>query len=147
MRNADKELSDFASDDVFDSRDMQARIDELESDIEDRESDDTSIGAELDADALELMREELEAMKDELAALIEFRDEVEGYASDKFRDGITFIADDYFETYAEEYADDIGAIDRNASWPLSHIDWTAAADELKVDYTSVELDGNTFWYR
>jgi hypothetical protein len=44
-------------------------------------------------------------------------------------------------------ADDIGAIDRNASWPTNWIDWEKAALELRVDYSSVEIDGKTYWYR
>lgn len=59
----------------------------------------------------------------------------------------TLIRDSYFTTYAEELADDIGAIDRDARWPLNHIDWEAAASELQMDYTSVTLDGIDYWIR
>lgn len=59
----------------------------------------------------------------------------------------SLIADDYFERYAQDLADDIGAIDRNASWPTNCIDWEKAANELRVDYRSVEIDGKTYWYR
>ena len=54
------------------------------------------------------------------------------------------IHDDYFEEYAENYADDIGAIDANATWPLNHIDWAEAADELKHDFIEVEFGGYTY---
>lgn len=57
------------------------------------------------------------------------------------------IADSYFETYAQEFADDIGAVNQNASWPNTCIDWEWAARELRTDYSSVEYDGSTFWYR
>jgi hypothetical protein len=46
-----------------------------------------------------------------------------------------------------KFADDIDAIDRDAKWPLNHIDWEAAAAELLTDYTSVTFDGVTFWVR
>lgn len=57
------------------------------------------------------------------------------------------IAEDYFVDYAEQYAEDIGAIDRNAGWPSMFIDWEAAAESLQQDYTSVEIDGQTYLYR
>lgn len=48
---------------------------------------------------------------------------------------------------AQELADDIGAIDSNAKWPLNHIDWEAAAEELKMDYTEVNFNGTTYYIR
>jgi antirestriction protein len=60
---------------------------------------------------------------------------------------ITLIPDYEFEDYARELADDIGAINKNASWPNTCIDWEQAARELQMDYTTVEYDGTTYWYR
>ena len=60
---------------------------------------------------------------------------------------LTLIRDSYFKDYAQELADDIGAIDANAKWPLSCIDWDQAVLELQMDYFSVEFDGVTFWSR
>jgi hypothetical protein len=61
--------------------------------------------------------------------------------------GAQFIADYAFEDYAEELAEDIGAISRDASWPLNCIDWAAAADALKVDYMRVNFLGTTYYVR
>ena len=61
--------------------------------------------------------------------------------------GATLIADSYFITYAQEFADDIGAINSEAAWPLYHIDWNAAARDLQQDYTSVTIDGRDYWIR
>ena len=41
----------------------------------------------------------------------------------------------------------MGAVPRDAGWPTSYIDWERAADALKMDYTSIEADGRTFWVR
>lgn len=60
---------------------------------------------------------------------------------------ITLIRDDYFEEYAQELAEDIGAIDRNAAWPNNCIDWTQAAKELEMDYSSVDFDNIPYLYR
>src|SRR5438067_2318189 len=51
-----------------------------------------------------------------------------------------FIADYNFEDYAQELAEDIGAIGRDNQWPVTCIDWDRAASELQYDYASVEVD-------
>lgn len=128
-------LEELAGQDMIDSRDLLERLEELEAREEEidaaAESDDESDGDE----------------KAELAALRELQSETEGYAGDNWRDGVTFIRDSYFEQYAEELADDIGAIDKEARWPVNHIDWKAAADELRQDYTEVEIRGISYQYR
>jgi hypothetical protein len=78
-----------------------------------------------------------------LAALRDLADEI----GSEFPHGETMIPVDEFEAYAEEMAEDIGAIDRNASWPLSHIDWAAAAEELAQDYSEVEWEGTSYYVR
>jgi hypothetical protein len=84
--------------------------------------------------------------RDELEALRALAEEAEGYCPD-WPYGATLILDSYFEEYAEQFADDIGAIDRDASWPLSCIDWERAARELQMDYTSIDFGGVTYWVR
>lgn len=82
----------------------------------------------------------------ELKVLTTLAEEAEGYASD-WTHGEALIRDSYFETYARELADDIGAINKDATWPNDCIDWERAADELKMDYTSVDFDGVDYWVR
>lgn len=60
---------------------------------------------------------------------------------------VTLVRDSYFGDYAQQLAEDIGAIPEDFSWPASYIDWDAATDALQMDYTSVEFDGVTYWYR
>ena len=112
------------TEDYIDSRDVIARIDYLRS-----------VEAELDSDE-----------RDELTALVALADEARGYAED-WRDGATLIRDSYFENYARELAEDIGALDKDLPWPANHIDWEAACDELKQDYTEVNFDGVAYWIR
>lgn len=112
-------------DSIIDSRDVIEWLEDFES----REPD------ELDGDE-----------RRAFAALKALADQAEGYAGD-WRHGAQLIRDSYFKEYAQELADDIGAIDRNARWPLSCIDWDQAAKELQMDYTSVEFDGVTYWVR
>ena len=116
--------------DVTDSRDIIARIEQVKSDLDQArvDCDDTT---------------DLEV---ELKALEAFAEEASEYAPD-WHYGETIIHEDYFQTYAEELADDIGAINRNASWPLTHIDWEAAADDLKMDYSVVGFNGIVYYIR
>lgn len=79
-----------------------------------------------------------------LRALVE---ELNSASSDSADDGITMIRDSYFEQYARDLADDIGAVSSDASWPNTCIDWEKAASELQVDYSTVDYDGVTYWVR
>jgi hypothetical protein len=60
----------------------------------------------------------------------------------------TLIAEDDFAEYAEELATDLGYIsDDTNRWPFNHIDWEAAADELRQDYTTITYDGDDYLIR
>ena len=125
--------------DFIDSRDVQTRINDLEIDIQDiREIEDDE-----DNDTLPDISE-LEALQQELASLEAFKDEAMNCTSE-WDDGATFINEAYFETYAREFAVDIGAVNPGAQWPLDCIDWAEAAEELKQDYATAEFDGQDFY--
>lgn len=81
----------------------------------------------------------------ELKALKDLADEAE-YSPD-WKYGETLIHEDYFTKYAEELASDCCEMPRNLKWPFRHIDWDAAAEELKQDYTEVDFDGETYYIR
>lgn len=61
--------------------------------------------------------------------------------------GVQGFAEHYAEEYAEQFAGDVGVIDPHATWPMNHIDWDAAAEDLKDDYTEMEILGATFYLR
>ena len=117
------------TDDIIDSRDVIARIEELE--------------AEYDAEAFEENLDDDE--REELLSLKTLAEEAENCCS--WEDGATLISENYFTRYAEQYAEDIGAVGTENQWPLQHIDWEAAASDLQSDYSSVDFDGITFWVR
>lgn len=119
------------SDDIIDSRDVLDRIAELRSIVYGCETPAYEVSDE--------DRAELESLKD-LAS------EGSDYAAD-WQHGEVMVRDSYFQTYAQELAEDIGAIDHNASWPMSCIDWERAAAELRQDYSAIEFDGVTYWVR
>jgi hypothetical protein len=82
----------------------------------------------------------------ELKALLSLQEDAEKYSED-WKYGATLIRDSYFTDYAQELAEDIGAIKSDATWPNNCIDWDQAARELQMDYTSVEFDGVAYWVR
>ena len=52
------------------------------------------------------------------------------------------------EEFAENEAEQIGAVDRNAGWPNNYIDWEKAAEALMHDYFTIETsDGETHYFR
>lgn len=111
-----------ASEDIIDSRDVIGRIEYLDG------FDDEEALAEL-------------------AALKALAEQCENGGVEDWQYGATLIRDSYFVTYAQEYAEDVVEGMSDARWPFTHIDWEAAADELKMDYTSVDFDGVTYWVR
>lgn len=129
------------SEDVLDSRDVIERIEELESELEGSVAD-TTAGTVTSADGETDLTEEAT----ELLALKGLADEAEGYCPD-WTYGATLIRDSYFKEYAQELADDIGAINRDQTWPNNCIDWDEAARQLKQDYTGVDFAGVTYWVR
>lgn len=157
------------SDDVIDSRDVIARIEELEGEREALAEAVTEAKNEFDQAAAEATSQDevnefgdkhaeakdaLQAWDDdvdcggELKALKALADEAQGYCSD-WRHGAGLIRESHFKDYAQQFAEDIGAIKADASsqWPYTCIDWEKAARELKMDYTEVDYDGVAYLVR
>lgn len=136
---SDKEITN--SEDIIDSLDIIGRIGALESEMEDAKGD-------WDGSSELTMPEALRDFKnaglmDELESLRKLRDEADG--SPGWEHGETLIRDSYFNEYAEQLAEDIGAISKNMTWPACHIDWDAASDTLKQEYMSVDFAGVEYW--
>ena len=119
---------DLRGNDVIDSRAVIDRIEELEAELADVSEQ------ERDQDAVE-----------ELAALRGLEEEACG--SPDWRYGGTLIREDYFQEYAQQLAEDIGAISGQERWPLTCIDWEQAARELQVDYSAVTFGEHTYYIR
>lgn len=110
--------------DILDSRDIYLRLDYLES----------SPFRDLD--------------EDEKQELIDLRDLTDSamWPESEWMHGVTLIRESYFVKYAKQYADDLHDT-ANISWPFDHVDWQAAADDLRQDFTEVEFDGVTYLLR
>lgn len=132
-------------DDIIDSRDVIARIEELESEIETAIEDE---GLESYEDKVAVaggVDDFDKSLEEELATLRELADEASG--SPDWTYGEILIRDDHFEDYAQQLAEDCGSINTDSQWPNNCIDWEEAADQLKQDYASVVFDGVDYWIR
>jgi antirestriction protein len=112
--------------DVIDVRDIIARFEELEAAVYDVPM----------ADAIE----ELETLRNILA-------ELAGDGGDEQWRGdwypVTLVCDSYLVDYL---LDDCGEIPTNLA-PYIEIDWEATARNMRMDYSCIEIDGLTYWYR
>lgn len=143
--------------DIIDSRDVIELIEQLQSEITalvEERADLTFNESTLNEDEMSgYDKERVAEIDEELTDLQEQLDplealEVEGSSiSSDWEYGETLIADSYFLEYAQQLADDIGAIDKNAGWPMQFVDWEAAADALKEDYFSCDFSGEVYWIR
>ena len=118
------EISKF--DDIIDVRDIIARVEDLEETLP---SDDEDL-AELDT---------LKSLLSDLA----------GNGGDEQWNGewypVTLIRDSYFVEYCQELVVKIGDLP-NGIPSYIVIDWRATARNIRMDYSSVEFDGVTYWY-
>ena len=132
------------TDDLIDSRDVIARIEELEG--EQSELLEAEEGSEEQSEeAHEAFLAWEDEFGDELDSLRKLAEQADG--SPDWAYGESLIRDTFFETYAQELAEDIGAVKDDASWPNNCIDWKRAARELQQDYMSVDFAGVTYWIR
>lgn len=128
--------------DIIDVRDIIARVEELE---EITSIIGMSVGGEEPEDPPspdDLL---------ELAELTATLEALEGMGGDEQWRGvwypITLVRDSYFREYAQETAEDCGLITEGAGWPNNCIDWEQATRELRMDYSSIEYGGVTYWTR
>lgn len=156
------------SQDIIDSRDIIARIEELRGDLDSLVSDWQDADPVDRDDALEALTDwlgcpsndfpdDFTGTADELKdyGVIDDAEELrvlealaeEGSSTSDWTDGETLIRDSYFEQYAKDLAGDLGAINPDAGWPNNCIDWERAARELREDYFEVDFDGVTYWIR
>ena len=135
------------NDDVIDSREIIARIEELEGEMMDAKG-------EWEGESELTMPPELKAWEDEnmeeLEALRKLATEAEGYGD--WHHGETLIRESYFTDYIEQLIDDCYELPKEITsgvWPYRHItiDFKAAAEEAKADYMEVDFDGVTYLMR
>lgn len=124
------------SQDVIDSRDVIARIAELQE-LESEHNDSLEGGY--------MWHQENPELAQELATLKTLAEEASAYTTD-WEYGETLIRDSYLTDYARELLEDCGDLPKNLHSYIE-IDWEATARNIRMYYTPVDFDGVTYWVR
>ena len=128
----ESDLYDIENAEDYDGKqnDIDATLDE----IADKENEIQECGADYSRYSEEL--EELEA----------FKDEVSNNSCEGFEYGIQLIHENDIDDYLHELLIDCGYLPKDLpSW--IEIDYQATYDNMKEDYSELELNGNTFYVR
>lgn len=137
------------TEDVIDSRDVIARIEELKDQLEaEHEDQETTLSFEY------WIQDENNSQNPddvkEYRALLALADEAED--SSDWIHGEQLIRRSYFVDYISELIHDCYELPKDMNsgkWPYSHLtfDYEAAANEAEVDYMSVDFDGVEYLIR
>lgn len=120
---------DFIAD-IIDVREMIARYEELEKDNNFAISD-SNLAIEF-----EIILAILEQLKD--------RGGDENWRANWYP--LELIRDSYFLHYVREMLEDCGEIPRDIPYYIA-IDWELTAENILVDYSQIDIDGVTYYYR
>lgn len=147
---------------ILDSRDLLKEKEQLGDDLSALESEMDDLQEEMgdllgdDDYSVEEAEELLEKVEDKEKEIQEWKDEhqerlddltqcLENLPEDP-RDGCTLIHEADFVEYTQDLLEDCGYISHDfPHWIV--IDWEATADNVKMDCTAVELDGETYFVR
>ena len=78
--------------------------------------------------------------------ITDFCEELENYGG--FEHGESIISEDYFTEYSKELCNDAGYVPDNLpTFIENNIDWSGVADDLRVDYTTTDYQGQTYLMR
>ncbi len=123
------EIDDLSGEDYIDSRDLQAWLDDLEG----RKPDPDDADEVAESDWTENDATTLKALQDIVGDI-------------DTRGGATLVNESEWVNYARQTADDFGMVDE--AGPLAkYVDWDKWADDLRGDYSVIEIAGTTFYYR
>lgn len=140
--------------DILDVRDIIERVEELR---EERGDLQLALQEANDEDSLNdciVAKKDLEdwlaGEGEELKQLEDLLSDLQGSGGDHEWEGdwypVTLIRDSYFEDAMRELVQDIGDLPKDIPSYLV-IDWEKTAENLQQDYSSVDYDGVTYWYR
>ena len=134
-----------------DTRDLAEKRDELKQEILDSFLENFPHYEEMTESFEDILfeEEEIESWKQdwqEEINQITCIDEVEDEIGSEFDFGVTLIPEDDFTDYVEDLLKGYGYIsDGFPSW--IEVDWEATAENVKQDYSELEYEGETYFYR
>ena len=136
---------------------LNNELQELESDLYDIENTEDYVSKQNDIDAMleQIVEKENDVQEceveysrysEELTELEELKEEISNNSDEGFEYGIQLIHENDIDDYLHELLLDCGYIPKDLpSW--IEIDWQATCDNMKEDYSELELNGNTFYVR
>jgi hypothetical protein len=127
---------------ILDTRDLAKELRDLEDERDTLEDAIAEAEGEEKEEAEQEMREWEEENGERLEELMTASESVGG----EWGDGVSLIPEDEFEDYCRELLADIGDLPKDIPWYIE-IDWTATADNLRQDYSSVTISGVDYLYR
>lgn len=143
-------MSEFSfTEDMLDVRDLIERYEELEN-VKDEMLDGVPESQYGNKRNKKWRAWEKSEEFEEYNQLQDILDELKGNSGDEKWRGdwypLTLINSDYFTDYTEELVKDCYEFPREIpSW--IEIDWEKTADNVKVDYTTIDIDDETYYYR
>ena len=152
------------TDDIINVSDIIERFEELEGEVDTlkdslgecheaykfHDSEDTKSTPEWNdlQGAIKALAEWNEENREEYETLKSLLEELEGNGGDEQWKGVWYpsslIRDSYFETYMDEMLEDCGDLPKDLP---SYLSITVDYSALQQDYTSIEVEGVTYWYR
>ena len=124
--------------DIIDVRDIIARFEEVESQLEGLSSIEEAI------------TQGLQNEWEEMGVLGTLLEELAGNGGDEQWRGdwypVTLIRESHFVDYVQELLEDCGTIPKDLPHYV-HIDWERTARDIRTDYSGAEFHGVTYWYR
>ena len=136
---------------------LESELNDLQSELYDVENEEDYADKQNNIDSkLEEIAEKENEIKEcefeynryseELAELEALKTEIESNSDEGFEYGIQLIHESDIDEYLNEMLIDCGYIPKDMpSW--IEIDWGATYDNMKQDYSEIELNGNTFYVR
>ena len=133
---------------ILDTRDLAERREALKQEILDSFLENFPHYEEMTESFEDILfeEEEIESWKEyfeEELQEIEEINSIEVELGSEFEYGVTLVDVDDWEEYVEELLEDLGYIPKDfQSW--IEIDWESTANNVKVDYTEVTYQGNSY---
>lgn len=145
-------MSEFSfTEDVLDVRDLIERFEELESGrddfLDEKELDEEEKSNSNNPHVIEW--EESEEGKEYLQLFNILRELCGNGGDEKWRGDwypLILINSDYFTEYTRDLLEDCGYIPKDfPSW--IEVDWEVSAENVKIDYTTIDIEDETYYYR
>ena len=136
---------------------LNDELNDLQNELYDIENEEDYTDKRIDIDSkLEEIAEKENEIQDrefeynryseELAELESLKEEIESNSDEGFEYGIQLIHESDIDNYLNETLVDCGYIPKDMpSW--IEVDWQATYNNMKQDYSEIELNGNTFYVR